>query len=453
MRALTRRWTGRAGTMALATLAAVVLLQAGPPPTPAAAQEAGSPFTGTVPVPGRSALLQATAGASTAALTEALHAQACRPTSMWLRTTEGWRTRIEGAPAFVNARFPARVETAGPLFVHCASEYQVTVRANGHVLAGTLTLPPLPPPYPATILVSGSGAQDRDEAIEGLPGYRPFGWIAEHFQAEGIAVLRYDDRGVAGSTGEQAGSTSADFADDAEAVFEFLRTQPGIAPDRVGISGHSEGSLIAAMVAARNPAVAFVVSLAGPGIDGNALIDLQARLILDVMDVPPEVAEQELALSELARNLTLAEDWVALEQLIRDTATQQLAALPPEVRDTIDFEALIAEQMLHHRTWLLFFLRHDPAEDWARIDVPVLLLFGGLDLQVPAEENRAPLEAALAAAANQDVTTEVFPTANHLFQASVTGSPEEYPLLAMEFVPGLLDRMSSWIIARFGTAP
>jgi uncharacterized protein len=425
-------------------VAAAMLIPAGPTSAQAPA------VVGTIPVPGASALLVATGGSTRDGILETFREQTCEPSVVVLSTPGGWVFCAPGAPAFVNAQFPGVVSGDSTLFVRCRAEIEVRVAHGDIVLAGTLSLPPLPPPFPAVVLISGSGPQDRDEAIETLPGYRPFRWIADHLQAEGVAVLRYDDRGVAQSTGEHLGATSADFADDAEAVLEFLRNQRGIAPDRVGMLGHSEGGLIAAMVAARNQDVAFVVSMGGPGLDGDALLEVQSQLIMDALGLPPEVAEQELARSALVRRLTIEERWDELEELLRAVGEEQVAALPEEIRRTIDLDAIIETQMIQNRTWMRFFLTHDPAKDWARVTVPVLALFGGLDLQVPEAGNRERMEEALATAGNADVTVVTFPTANHLFQEAVTGSPEEYAHLPMRFVPDFLSMLAQWLQQRFG---
>lgn len=426
-------------------VATFLLLTAAPRPISAE----GEAIAGQVPVPGASRVMVASAGADTEAMVAQLKERACYAPQLWMEASGRWASYTDGAPAFVNARFPSTLAQASAVVVRCASEVDVVVQHGDVTLAGTLTLPAAPPPYPATILVSGSGPQDRDEAIPGLDGYRPFRWLAEGLQGAGVAALRYDDRGVAGSTGVHLTATTADFADDAEAVLDHLRQLPGIDPVRVGITGHSEGGIVAAMVAARRSDVAFVVSIAGTGMDGGSLLRLQSELILNQLGLPAEVVEQELATGDRIRQLIIDEDWDALETLIRETAAVQLAALPPETRDAIDLDALVMQQMASYQTWMRFFILHDPAEDWRRVTVPVLALFGGRDLQVPAAENRVPVEAALQEAGNADVTVLLFEEANHLFQQAVTGSPEEYPVLKMEFLPGFLDAITGWLQERF----
>jgi hypothetical protein len=157
---------------------------------------------------------------------------------------------------------------------------EVTFPSGDHTLAGTLTLPSAPGPHPAIVLVSGSGPQDRDEALGGI-AIRPFRLLADALTRAGVAVLRYDDRGVGQSTGDFSEATSADFAADAEAAITYLLSRPEIDPDQVGLLGHSEGGLIAAMLGARNDDLDFIISLAGPGVPGREVLTLQSRLLME----------------------------------------------------------------------------------------------------------------------------------------------------------------------------
>lgn len=321
----------------------------------------------------------------------------------------------------------------------------------GHTLSGTLTLPAVNHQVPAVVLISGSGAQDRDEAIPGVPGYRPFAAIADHLARRGVAVLRYDDRGTAKSTGDHATATSADFADDAEAAWRILRARREIAWSRVGLFDHSEGGLIAAMIAARNRHVAFVVSMAGPGALGFDVLITQNERALRAMGMDADVTRQAMAQTRAILELIRAGQWDRLRVILLETARRQIAALPEQERANLPpLEQLVDDRMAFYRTWMRFFLTHDPAVDWGKVRVPVLALFGVLDVQVDLWQNRAGMLAALNRAANGDVTVAVFPRANHLFQQATTGSITEYRTLPPTFVPRFLDTISSWILSRFG---
>ena len=408
---------------------------------------------GEVPVPGGGGWMTVVQDATASEIIDALRAQACEPATLGV-LDGSWRLLTVGAPAPANASFPAVVLTGTSLFVRCAASIEVTFPNGDAVLAGTLALPPIRGPYPAVVLVSGSGQQDRDEALPGVPGYRPFRWISEHISALGIAVLRYDDRGTAGSTGRFLGATTADFASDAEAALRFLMARSEIDPTRVGVLGHSEGGVIAAMIGARNSDVAFVISMAGTGVDGAAVLSLQAMRMAAACGADPGAAMTAYDEARRMFRLTLEAKWGEIAASIHEAITAQLAALPEEQRGDItgrDVDALVLGQVQFIASWLRFFLPHDPGDDWARVTVPTLVLHGGLDMQVPADQNGEPIERALAEAGNDDATVVVFPTANHLFQDATTGCLLEYPELPMRFVPGFLDTIGDWLVARFVT--
>jgi pimeloyl-ACP methyl ester carboxylesterase len=343
---------------------------------------------------------------------------------------------------------PGQPEDAIPRYRH----EEVTFENGDIVLAGTLSFPEGPGPHPAVVLISGSGAQNRDEEIF---GFQPFRLIAEHLTREGIAVLRYDDRGVGGSGGSVADATSEDFARDVQAAMELLRSRPEVDPAAIGLLGHSEGAIVAPLVAARSRDVAFLVLLAGPAVSGEEILLRQSELIGRANRSSPEAIEAQQAHQRqlfglLRRNAGRDELEAALARMIRES----VEAMPPERRQSIhDVDAFVAARVLPQlvattSTWFRHFLDHDPRRALRQTRAPVLALFGELDLQVPPTQNSEPLARALAEAGNTDVTIDVVVGANHLFQAATTGSPTEYMTLQKEFVPGVLDRISAWILAR-----
>ncbi|MBZ0295553.1 MAG: alpha/beta fold hydrolase [Anaerolineae bacterium] len=328
---------------------------------------------------------------------------------------------------------------------------------NGDVtLAGTLTLPEGEGPYPAIVLISGSGPQDRDESLEPVASIKPFRLIADYLTQEGIAVLRYDDRGVARSTGDFSAATSADFATDAEAAVNYLAGRDDINSDQIGILGHSEGGAIAPVVA-NNADVAFIVSLSGSVVNGRDVLIEQNRRIYQSMGYDEATIDDLIAKLEVMLDAFSADplDEDAARQAMLDLAVAQLEALPEENKAGIDdieatAAALTDQQMgTYTSPWFQYFLTFDPTEAWAQVDVPVLAFFGELDTQVDADQNIPALEQALAG--NENLTIKVFPTANHLYQDAVTGSPNEYASLEQAFVPDLLPTIADWILEQVST--
>lgn len=328
---------------------------------------------------------------------------------------------------------------------------EVTFESGGNTFAGTLTLPEGAGPFPGVVLLTGSGRQDRDNAHPSFPGYRPFAQIAASLSEAGVAVLRFDERGSGASTGDHATATSFGLAEDAEGAFLFLQGRPEVAAGRVGLLGHSEGAWLAALVATRHPEAAFVIALAGHAVPGKAVLPLQARLSLEADDVPPEQMEAVLAQQMREIELIASRDWDALAALLRERAAVRLRALPAEQRPPDEelepiVEAQVEAGLVAARGWLYTFLTADPAEAWERVQAPVLAVFGGLDTQVDAAQNRPPMEAALARAGNDDVTVRVLPAANHLFLRAESAG-DDYTSLDPHVMPELLALIARWTVA------
>jgi hypothetical protein len=329
--------------------------------------------------------------------------------------------------------------------------------APGVTLAGTLTTPPGEGPFPAVVLVSGSGAQNRDEA---LLSHKPFLVLADYLTRRGIAVLRFDDRGVGQSTGSFATATSEDFATDALAGVAFLKTRSRIDPRRIGIAGHSEGGIVAPMAAARSDDVAFIVLLAGTGLNGEQILLLQTELIARAggaaeTDIVSNRAMQEKIFAVLRSAPDSAAARTGIETIIRE----QIAGMTEQRRieagvDKADAaEAAIRAQTAQATTpWFRFFLTYEPATALRSVKVPVLAINGEKDLQVPPGQNLAAIEKALAEAGNDDVTIRELPGLNHLFQSATTGSPTEYAQIEETLNPAALQVIGDWILQRFGKA-
>lgn len=338
-----------------------------------------------------------------------------------------------------------RPQDPKPPFPYAATD--VTFESvPGVRLAGTVIIPQGRGPFPAVVLVTGSGPQDRNEA---LMGHRPFLVIADYLARHGIASLRYDDRGVAHSTGSFGKSTSEDFAKDAEAAVHYAMRVKGIASNHVGILGHSEGGLIGPMVAAQSRDVAFLVLMSGPGVPGDSILLLQGRLIAIAMGAPPGAAAAATASRRLLiEAVAQAHDSLDAVARLAKAKDSILAAVPNDRRSA-------AETQLDQATaelvspWFRYFVRYDPRPALRHVHVPVLALGGSLDLQVPAREDLAAIDTALRAGGNRDYRVEELPKLNHLFQTATTGAPSEYGTIEETVAPAALDSIATWINAHF----
>ncbi|HEX6806889.1 MAG TPA: alpha/beta fold hydrolase [Gemmatimonadaceae bacterium] len=344
------------------------------------------------------------------------------------------------------AAVPAeRPQDPKPPFPYAATD--VTVESvPGVRLAGTLLMPQGRGPFPGVVFVTGSGPQDRNEA---LMGHRPFLVIADYLARHGIASFRYDDRGVAKSTGSFDKSTSADFSQDAEAAVHYLMHVKGIASNHVGIIGHSEGGMIGPMVAARSRDVAFLVLMSGPGVPGDSILLLQGRAIAIAMGTPEAVADRATQTQRLLVE-AVAQSRDSLDAVARLAAAKDsiLATVPADRRAAA--EAQIDKGMSQLISpWFRYFLHYDPRPVLRRVHVPVLALGGSLDLQVPAREDLAAIDTALRAGGNRDYRVEELPKLNHLFQTATTGAPSEYATIDETVAPAALDAIATWINAHF----
>lgn len=316
--------------------------------------------------------------------------------------------------------------------------------AAGVTLAGTLTLPKGEGPFPAAILITGSGGQNRNEEIF---QHKPFWVIADHLTRGGIAVLRVDDRGVGGSTaGDNPGqATSFDFAGDVGAGMDFLRAHARIAPDKIGLIGHSEGGIIAPLVARERDDVAFAVLLAGTGVRGDKLLLMQNAAIMRASDIDEETisaacaAQERLFATVLDSALSPQELETRLTRAIQEEEEFQKASAEDQAQGLKTALAQLTNP------WMVTFIRHDPAAVLRKVRCPVLALNGELDLQVPFKANLDAIARALKAAQNPDFSTRAFPGLNHLYQHCETGLITEYGKIEETFSVEVLEVMRAWI--------
>ncbi len=313
-------------------------------------------------------------------------------------------------------------------------------------LAGTLTLPGGEGPFPAVILISGSGPQDRNEAIA---GHRPFLVLADYLTRQGIAVLRFDDRGVGESTGDFTQATSEDFASDALAGIVYLKTRKEVNSQQIGLLGHSEGGLIAPLVAVQSSDVAFIVLMAGPGLIGEEILSLQSALISRVMGASEEEIIRNQRYNETIYSLIKEEeDEEILVKELYQIFTDYFNELSEEEKDRIgDAEVYFNAQLQSLLSpWFKYFLIYDPKPALSKVKCPVLAINGGNDLQVPPAENLSAIEKALIAGGNSDFMIRELAGLNHLFQTADTGSPDEYARIEETISPDVLKLISDWIL-------
>ncbi|MGC3977383.1 MAG: alpha/beta hydrolase [Paludibacteraceae bacterium] len=331
-------------------------------------------------------------------------------------------------------------------YLYYTEEVKFLNKTDGNTLAGTLTLPSKEGVYPVVVMITGSGPQNRDEE---LLGHKPFLIIADFLTRNGIGVLRYDDRGTAHSTGNFKQATTYDFSKDVEAAINYLLTRKDINKKKIGLIGHSEGGIIAPMVAARNKNVAFIVMLAGTGVRGDKLLLMQSqavgkasgisdkeltsaykinREVYDLVLKSTDVEQLRLNLNEYLRK-TMKNDTTKSVNLSKEQSESQIK--------------MLTEQMTS--PWMQYLLKYDPIPALEKIKIPVLALNGSKDLQVPADENLPPIQQALQKGGNKKNSIVKIEGLNHLFQECENGTPNEYGKIEQTFSPEALNVMLNWI--------
>jgi hypothetical protein len=328
-----------------------------------------------------------------------------------------------------------RPQTPVPPFPYRSQEVTLRNEPDGVTLGGTLTLPSGRGPFPAVLLVTGSGQQNRDEEIF---GHKPFLVLADALTRRGIAVLRCDDRGVGTSTGDATKATSADFARDAKTELDWLRKAPSVDARRVGLIGHSEGGLIASMLAAGSTDVAFIVLLAGPGLPGDELLVLQGAAIARASGA---------AEADIQKGSAINRELYAIAKSEQDDTKASAGMRKVLARASVQMaqvDAAISQLLL---PWFRFFLSADPRTYLGRVRCPVLALNGGKDLQVTPKDNLAAIAATLTKAGNRRFIVRELPGLNHLFQSAATGLVAEYGQIEQTLAPAVLQQVGDWILS------
>jgi uncharacterized protein len=350
----------------------------------------------------------------------------------WRQNDESTTLTFKRSDQILDLRRP---QTPKPPFPY--REHEVTFLNAGISLSGTLTVPSGAGPFPAAILLAGSGPLDRDETDS---GHRPFLVLADHLTRNGVAVLRYDKRGIGKSTGGYDAATTADFAADAQAALDFLRTRKDLDARNIGMIGHSEGGIIAPLIASRTKDLAWIVILAGPATRGEETLLLQSDLITRAAGMTNDQVAKSLDFDRESYNLVRHES----DRIVLETKLQALA-------HASGLGPAMAPAFLQHQIhwisspWFRYFLDYDPLPALQKTKCPVLALSGERDLQVPPKENLPLIKKALEDGGNPDFQVTELPGLNHLFQHCYMGLPEESRAIEETFAPDALSSISVWI--------
>jgi len=345
------------------------------------------------------------------------------------------------APLAVN-----RPQEPLPPFPYTAEEVSFMNDREKFTLAGTLTIPQGKGPFPAVVLITGSGYEDRDETVF---SHKPFLVIADYLTRQGIAVLRYDDRATAKSGGIKTNATSLNLAGDAASAVEYLLSRPEIDHNKVGLAGHSEGSFIAAITASERNDIAFIVSLAGPGIKGEEILLRQSRDIMIASGADTATVNQdERVMRHLCDIIGSEEDPKnAFKKSVQwyNTYLDSKGVTDDKRKD--EMAGFTRKVLAVNSAWFRYFIVSEPDLFWRKVKCPVLALNGEKDMQVYYRDNLEGIASALKQGGNRNVTVVSLPGHNHLFQHCKTGLPTEYATIEETFSPAALGKISDWILA------
>lgn len=328
-------------------------------------------------------------------------------------------------------------------------EEEVTYKNDeaGITLAGTLTYLASDKPAPAVLLISGSGPQDRNETVM---GHKPFLVLADYLTRRGMAVLRVDDRGVGGSTGDTMTSTTSDMAADALAGIAYLKSRKEINGREIGLLGHSEGGLVAPLASSMSDDVAFIVMLAGTGVTGEEILYRQAELIAKAQGADDAARAAAHSTQErMIEAIKESADSAEAEKRMREIADEELAKSAAGRKQNQAAKVAMESQLkLALSPWFRYFLTYDPQPALRKVKCPTLAINGEKDLQVDPKQNLPPIEAALKDSGNADFEVRELGGLNHLFQHCQTGSPSEYSKIDETFAPEALQLIGDWILSK-----
>jgi uncharacterized protein len=333
-----------------------------------------------------------------------------------------------------------RPQTPSKPYPYREEEVTFSNAPAGVSLAGTLTLPKGPGPFAAAVLIAGPGPQDRDEAIA---NHKPFLVLSDYLTRKGIAVLRYDKRGVGQSTGSAEMATTLDLAGDVACAITYLKSRKEIDPGKIGLIGHNEGAMIAPTLAASSHDLPWIVLLGAPATKGEDTLLNQSDLIARAGGLSDAQVLASLNFDKQAYELVQKEQDSAvvketLKTLVKESGLD--TALPPA--------ALDEQLQMMTSPWFRFFLAYDPLPDLKKTKCPVLALYGEKDLQVPPKINLPMLQKAFEDGGNNQADVRQLPELNHLFQHAYSGSPTEYAAIDETFSPEALKMIGDWVLIR-----
>lgn len=352
---------------------------------------------------------------------------------------------LSSSSVFAQGIRPNRPQEPKEPYPYYSEDIHFKNQQAGIHLAGTLTLPKKKGIFPAVVLITGSGPQNRNEE---LAGHKPFLVLSDYLTKNGIAVLRYDDRGTALSEGDFKSATSVDLASDVESAIAYLKTRKEIDPKKIGLIGHSEGGLIAPLVATQSKDVAFIVMLGGPGIPGDKILQIQQKLIAEGSGVDKEEIKGTEEINK--KIFDIVKKPSDIEQLKIDLRSnlQKFLHKNPDFKKpgNMASDEFIRLQIETYATpWMQYFIRYNPVNTLKKVKIPVLALNGEKDLQITPKENLNAIKKALRKARNKNMTIMELPDLNHLFQESETGAPQEYQKIEQTYSPMALKEVLHWL--------
>ncbi|WP_304043660.1 S9 family peptidase [Ignavibacterium album] len=361
---------------------------------------------------------------------------------LWNQAGSSFELNLEYSKEFVG---PKRPQEPKPPFPYNSEDVKFFNEKDSITLAGTFTYPKEDGKFPAVVLITGSGAQNRDEEIF---NHKPFLVISDFLTKNGYAVLRFDDRGVGESEGNHSIATTFDFAEDVRAAIKYLKARNEVDNNKIGLIGHSEGAMIASIVASESDDVAFIILMAGPGLPGDSILYLQTELIYRAEGQSEEQIHEILdELREVYSILKSDIDESEMKEILKSKYQQRFDKMSDEEKQRFGDLNTYMEMEIRIATspWFRAFLKFDPRPILEKVKCPVLAVIGEKDLQVPPKENLPAIEDALKRGGNKNFNVTELPNLNHLFQTSQFGTISEYGIIEETMSPPALETMLNWL--------